>query len=367
MDPVTYIKNTYEIISDISPKNYAKLARNKIDGRLYVLKYLKVYDIEVYDNLKRSNIGGISKIYEVMPSPGGLYIVEEYIDGYNLEMMLDTLMNNGEKMDSIVRDYTCQLLNTLRQLHKLRPPVIHRDIKPDNIMVDKNGNVKLIDFNISRGFTGSSARDTFAMGTSEFAAPEQYGFLESDPRTDIYGLGATVKYLINKYGIESPDLRDFVDRATAFEPSKRFESADHALYFLINYQDIVNGIKPDFDKAAKASGWKKFLPPGYRSGNIVHIFIASFVYIMVLVFTRYSLVVVLKKPAEEKGQYILALIIYLLMFFSVTFFSFDYMGVQRLLGLDKIEKSKRRKSIIMIDILILIIILFIGAFFINKV
>ncbi len=401
MDAVSYIKNTYTIMSDISPKNYAKLARNNIDGKLYVLKYLKVYDIAVYESLKKCKIEGISGIYEVMASPGGLYIVEEYIEGENIDKRLDRARNSGVNADALLKDLIMQLLGTLQELHNLRPPIIHRDIKPDNIMVNKYGRIKLIDFNISRGFTGNAERDTFAMGTSSFAAPEQYGFLESDPRTDIYGVGATTKYLMEKYGISSPDLNAFVDKATAFDPDNRFENAGEALYFLSNYYQLITAfggeaksgqveyldessrrrVKKNDSGAAGylnfsdstagtgggGSGWKRFLPPGYRSGNTGHIVLGSFGYLMMLAFVRYSVIALSSQPAERKGQFILAIIIYVVSFLSIVFFSCDYLGVQRLFGLQNKEGKEKRKGIIMVDALIIGIILFIGAFLVNKV
>ena len=68
MDAKAYIQQTYTILSDISPKNYAKLARNNIDGKLYVLKYLKAYDLNVYKELQKINVINISRIYEVLDS-----------------------------------------------------------------------------------------------------------------------------------------------------------------------------------------------------------------------------------------------------------------------------------------------------------
>lgn len=82
------------------------------------------------------------------------------------------------------------------RLHRQNPPVIHRDVKPDNILVMGDGTVILTDFNIARHVSGVKSRDTLIMGTAGYAAPEQFGFAESDARTDVYGLGATVRELL---------------------------------------------------------------------------------------------------------------------------------------------------------------------------
>ena len=366
MDAVSYINKTYTILSDISPKNYAKLARNNIDGKLYVLKYLKAYDIEIYKTLSKVNIPGISKIYEVIDSPNGLYIVEEYVEGSTLEQKF-TSMSDTENKGLKLFEYISQLLETLEALHRINPPIIHRDIKPENIMIDQNDRSKLIDFNISRIYTGTATKDTVAMGTNEFAAPEQYGFYESDPRTDIYGVGATAKYMMKKYGIDYMPMVHFVEKATAFKPEERFSSAEEALFFLKNYNKIIAEKERKEREQIIAASWRRYLPPGFRSGTASHIIIASFAYFMMFVYTYYSIENVINAEPPKRGQYILVIILSWSWFILLTGFNFNYLGVQKIFKIDELENEKKKRAIILVDILIIVITVFIGAFLVNKV
>ncbi len=363
MDAVSYINKTYTIISDISPKNYTKLARNNIDGKLYVLKFIKVYDISIYSVLKNNKIQGISNIYEIIESPNGLYVVEEYIDGVTLEECFNTVSPEIKKDDLLIK-LISQVLDTLSTLHRFTPPIIHRDITPNNIMVDRNGNARLIDFNISRNYTGKSDHDTMAMGTSQFAAPEQYGFLESDTRTDIYGVGATAKYIMIKYGIVSDALEQFVNKAMAFSPNDRFASAGDAKYYLLNYHKIV---KEEYKREKGLTGYRRFLPPGYRMGNAFHIIIASLANFIMFVHTYYSIILINKKDSTEKGQYTLAVVIAWLWYISIVGFSFNYLNVQKKFGIDKLSGGKKWIAIIGVDFILIVVIAIIGAFFINIV
>ena len=102
--------------------------------------------------------------------------------------MIEAESNYLTHVDSIYHIIS-GVLDVLSKLGEMNPPVIHRDIKPDNIMIDRDRKVYLVDFNISRELDGTKVRDTVAMGTRGFAAPEQYGFSESDIRTDFYSLG----------------------------------------------------------------------------------------------------------------------------------------------------------------------------------
>ena len=125
----------------------------------------------------------------------------------------------------------------------------------------------LVDFNIAREYEGQKSKDTFVMGTQDFAAPEQYGFSESDVRTDIYGLGATVKYLCEIFEVESGKLDRFVKKSTEMDPRNRFQNVDEVLTY-------INSNRSDYYWALK-----KYALPGFRRGNILYMVIASLYYV----------------------------------------------------------------------------------------
>ncbi|WP_161601350.1 serine/threonine protein kinase [Paenibacillus luteus] len=120
-------------------------------------------------------------------------VVMEYIEGYTLTEFFRNQKNHFSFAELI--QLALQLCSALIHLHSYQPPIIHRDLKPSNVMIDKQGDAKLIDFGISRQYKEGQLHDTLQLGTRGFAAPEQIEGGQSDERTDVYGLGALLFYL----------------------------------------------------------------------------------------------------------------------------------------------------------------------------
>ena len=174
------------------------------------------------------------------------YLVMEYVEGRNLE---EELAVRGEPLpEGLVIDIARQLCDVLAYLHGLVPPIIYRDMKPSNVMLNSNGRVVLVDFGIARLF--KAARKGTMIGTLGFAPPEQYQGLV-DPRSDIYSLGATLHYVLTGRDPEKfppfsfPPVRDLrpavssnlagaIDAALAYEmdgrPARIQEFRDMMLY-----------------------------------------------------------------------------------------------------------------------------------------
>lgn len=122
------------------------------------------------------------------------YLVMDYIEGETLEAIAK---KRGPISEAEVLDWAKQLCEILDYLHNQIPPVIFRDLKPSNIMLTSRGEIKLIDFGIARHFKHGLSSDTIAYGSIGFSAPEQYGDgRQTDARSDIYSLGATLHYLL---------------------------------------------------------------------------------------------------------------------------------------------------------------------------
>ncbi|WP_148505298.1 serine/threonine protein kinase [Paenibacillus beijingensis] len=142
------------------------------------------------------------------PDEDGMEImVMDYIDGVTLEQRFRA--SGGAVPLKEALSIALQLCGALTYLHRQHPPIVHRDLKPSNIMIDSRGNVRLIDFGIARTYKDGSLRDTALLGTPGFAAPEQAGEGQSDERTDVYGLGALLVYLLSggrHYRAEDGDL-----------------------------------------------------------------------------------------------------------------------------------------------------------------
>lgn len=131
------------------------------------------------------------------PDPNGFsYLVMDYIQGQSLQKLFEA--RKGLSIEQTIR-YAKQLSQVLDYLHQIKPrSIIYRDLKPSNVMIDQQDNIRLIDFGIARNYITERNSDTVQLGTIGFAAPEQYEQQQSDPRTDLYTLGALLFYLLNK-------------------------------------------------------------------------------------------------------------------------------------------------------------------------
>ncbi len=167
------------------------------------------------------------------------FLVMEYIDGFTLEEYLER--NAAPFPERRVLSWARQLCDVLAYLHSQRSPIIFRDMKPGNIMLTRNGRVKLIDFGIARLFHSSNSHDTQLLGTPGFAPPEQYGKAQTDERSDIYSLAITLFQLmtntLSEQGFGLTDVQAVnpnislpvaraLEKAAALAPEDRFQSVD---------------------------------------------------------------------------------------------------------------------------------------------
>lgn len=135
----------------------------------------------------------IPRVTDNFNHQGKYYLVMEFVNGSDLEKLL--IANQRPFSEDLVRRWLAQLCDALAYLHSHRPPIIFRDLKPQNIMLDERGEIKLIDFGIARRFTPGKRHDTSQLGTEGYAAPEQYSG-QTDERSDIYALGVTLHRLL---------------------------------------------------------------------------------------------------------------------------------------------------------------------------
>ena len=156
-----------------------------------------------------------------------LCIVREYIEGEPLSERAGEHDMSQEEILSV----TDQLCGILEALHSHNPPIIHRDIKPENVIIRPDGTAVLIDFDISRSFKEHGKADTVFFGTRGYAAPEQYGFGQTDSRTDIFALGVLLRWMMtgsireNKNITINADVQRIIDHCTAFSPDARCADA----------------------------------------------------------------------------------------------------------------------------------------------
>lgn len=174
-------------------------------------------------------------------SEGYSYLVMDYIEGQNLNQFINS--NSGALSGAQILIMAKQLLQVLCYLHGQHPPIIYRDLKPSNVMLTASGSLVLIDFGIARNFKSGAGEDTEKLGTVGFAAPEQYGGMQSTPLSDLYGLGALLLYLAtdgqysqwqagmeNKLRAHIPDsFIPVIRRLLRHHPEERYPSAEAVL------------------------------------------------------------------------------------------------------------------------------------------
>lgn len=180
----------------------------------------------------------LPRVIDHFEQDGKAYLVMEFVPG---ETLLSLLQREGAPQPlPRVFEWARQLCDALEYLHAQNPPIIFRDLKPDNIIITPQGQIKLIDFGIARLFKPGQARDTQAFGTVGYSAPEQYGRGQTDARSDVYALGVLLHQLLTGHdpvttpfhpppaGQANPRLprqvATAIDAATASEPSMRFPS-----------------------------------------------------------------------------------------------------------------------------------------------
>lgn len=220
------------------------------------------------DLLKKLNHPHLPSIIDVIDCDDTFLIVMDYIEGNPLSKALET--SGAQNQDDVI-EWAKQLCDVLGYLHSRKPPIIYRDMKPSNVMLKPDGNVMLIDFGTAREFKSTSVADTTCLGTQGYAAPEQFGgHGQTDARTDIYCLGATMYHLVTGHNPATPPyemypirqwnpmlssgLEEIILKCTQRNPEDRYQSCAELLYALDHYKDL------DIEnKKVQSFKWKTFL------------------------------------------------------------------------------------------------------------
>lgn len=199
-------------------------------------------EIEMMKKLKHSHL---PSIVDVIEGGNSLLIVMDYIEGRSLDALF---AENGAQPQDTVIAWACQLCDVLAYLHSQTPPIIYRDMKPANVMLQPDGNLKLIDFGAAREYKVQNLKDTISLGTRGYAAPEQYredG--QSDARTDIYCLGVMLFQLLtgeNPHELRpirsvKPELSDGLEKViikcTQVKKEDRYQSCAELRYALSHH------------------------------------------------------------------------------------------------------------------------------------
>lgn len=226
----------YECLKE-SEDSSTFLVKESATGILCVLKWGRNRqteflrnEMEIMKKMADRKLSGIPKAYRIFEENGEMYLVREYIEGMSLAQMV--LQKGGISEAEICR-ISRKICQTAEQFQNPDEPMIHRDIKPENIVVTPGGEVVFIDFGTMRSYKKDGSRDTFVVGTRGTAAPEQYGYTQTDQRTDVYAIGQTMLYMVSEsYEMNqlsecavSRRMKKIIEKACSFEPDKRYGDA----------------------------------------------------------------------------------------------------------------------------------------------
>lgn len=204
--------------------------------------------------MKRLDHAALPRIVDIIDNGITIYVVMDYIEGESLDKILKEY---GPQPERLVIEWAKQLCDALSYLHLQKPPIIYRDMKPANIMLKPEGNIKIIDFGIAREYKEQNLTDTTVLGTKGYAPPEQYSG-QTDARSDIYALGMTMHHLLTGKDPRSgeayvparmyrPELSEgieiIIDKCVQPAAENRYQSCTDLLYDLEHPELITKDYK----------------------------------------------------------------------------------------------------------------------------
>ena len=208
-----------------SPRGSVRLIRHRASGKQFILRRF-TGNGEVYRRLLDCSCRHLPLIYETAEREGKNLVIEEFVQGDTLDFLLADALFTPQETRKIVK----QLCQGLWVLHSMA--AVHRDVKPENVILRRNDAV-LIDFDAARLHKPQAESDTHILGTTGFAAPEQYGLGQSDTRTDIYSLGVLMNVMLTgqhpSKKLAEGRLGRVIQRCTQVNPTKRYKNVLHLM------------------------------------------------------------------------------------------------------------------------------------------
>ena len=242
IQPGSIVANKYQIIRQIGKGGMSRvfLAVDLHLNKQWAIKEIKktanTKNNEIIENslvaeanlMKDLDYPALPRIVDIIDDGQTLCVVMDYVEGESLDKILKQY---GKQSEEDVINWAIQLCGTLDYLHSHN--IIYRDMKPANIMVNSEGNVKVIDFGIAREYKEGGTSDTVIMGTPGYAPPEQYDRnQQTDARSDIFALGMTMHHLVTGIDPRSPDYR--------YQPVRKIDPT------------LSEGIEASIDKCVKS-------------------------------------------------------------------------------------------------------------------
>ncbi len=311
----------YKVAAPINEAHKVYLVRHQETGKFYVRKTLDVFSAEVYEELRSNPVRGIPRIVDFCEEDGKLTLIEEFISGKTLREIFDEAGAGRILTTETIGHYMIGLCEILIKLHSMDPPIIHRDLKPSNIIVTGYDNVYLLDYNAARHYRRDAERDTDTklLGTQGYAAPEQYGFGQSSPQTDIYSLGKILQEAVQYLPAQDYTFDKIIRKCTQMDPAKRYAGAAELRAALrkslgISERTDIRGIVVN-----------PYLPPGFRTLNPFKMLIAVTVYYLIF----YTSLTLTTKDISGTGLWVERVSVLMILLAGVAIGS-NYLNVQRM-------------------------------------
>ena len=254
-------------------KTAMKLVRNE-EGRTLLCKRIDSSLLPIYRRLINIEHENIIKVYGITKDEYGILAVMEYFPSKTLE---EKMLENGIFSVRDMKSVILQIAKGVSTIHDFG--IVHRDLSANNILIDKSGRVKITDFGIARMYDKDKNTDTRILGTHGYAAPEQFGFIQTDRKADVYAIGVLMNVMLSgkmpneKLYKGDSKLMDIIQRCTSMKPADRYEIEEilDLLGYKINNKSIL---KRRIIRSI----------PGFRSGNKVKMTLATIAYLYMLFF-----------------------------------------------------------------------------------
>lgn len=284
-----YLEQRYEKVLRLNTDNKATtwLVRDNVYNTLAVKKYMPPAMAPLYHTLQELKHRNLVPIYQVWETGSACVVIEAFTGGESLAVKL---AREGVLSGETAADYLNQLCNVLYFLHEKQ--IIHRDITPHNVLISPDGVLKLIDFDISRIQRENKPQDTTILGTVGYAAPEQFGFRQTDNRSDIYAAGVLFNFMLT--GMlpsgklcSEPAYRKIILKCTSMDPSDRYANVWQLQKDLARKTGLEGPFIPykeeDVPVPAVVRAIRKV--PGFRTGRPWKALVGSICYLLMIIIT----------------------------------------------------------------------------------
>ena len=227
-DDEVLMLSVYTDEEPLAGRDDISLVYNRERDLVYVKKFLRIYDKSLYQYLKEHPVAHMPRIEELYEGDNGLIVIEEYIHGVTLEELLKDKLISPKHAIYIVKRI-CEILDSL---HHLPTPIVHRDVKPSNIILSFDAEVYLLDMNAAKWYKPDQSEDTRYLGTRNYAAPEQvgYGMTGSCVKSDIYAVGMLLNVMLTgtfpKEKKASGKIWDVIERCIRLDADQRFTARE---------------------------------------------------------------------------------------------------------------------------------------------